>query len=107
VKRKSISRAAMLEKVVGMLGEGLGKRLGKGLGDELSDGISKIQGNIGNNANNDKMSNKNNCAILLITNQIYFYHDLFQTNLIKKVHKIKSLFYKFKYKKEKKKKVFP
>lgn len=78
VKRKSISRAGMLEKIFGMLGEGLG-----------------VEKNI-NNKNDNK---NNNNTIQLITDQIYFYHDLFQTNLLKKIHKIKSLFYKFKYKK--------
>ena len=68
----------MLDKVVGMLVEGLG---------------------VGKNINNKNDSQNNNNTIQLITNQIYFYHDLFQTNLLKKIHKIKSLFYKFKYKK--------
>lgn len=88
----------MLEKVVGMLSEGLSK----GLVDGLGGGSKNIIGKNNINTNDDKKNN----PILLITNQIYFYHDLFQTNLIKKVHKIKSLFYKFKYKKEKRKKYF-
>ncbi len=44
--------------------------------------------------------------ILNVNSSIYYYHDKFQADLLKKIHKIKSLYLMYRYRMNKRKKYF-